>query len=320
MCVKQFFGYSCGHCSIPTLIQCPLASSNPLFPTCGFPAERPIFTGMYCHPCFRVVWNFRVLKEEEEHRERHMKGECFCEVRFEGEDRDRHLRARAANMAVEGMSQGQGYVLHGAQATAPNISMMGQGFPQHHWQQQVPCSENDFVGFFQHDGIRMADPNRSYVQHEGIRMPDHNQSHFQNEGIRMTDHNQSYVKQEGIRMTDPNQSYFQHEGIRMTEPNTSYAIAAGLHNPEGQLMMGEAGSGMRWHTYPPAPQPSRPRHKPQRGQKAAGARAARHSNPIPSEPGPSARDAEPAAGPAGGEVEIMQPMVVSSTIIEERSP
>lgn len=246
-----------------------------------------------------------MLKEEEEHRERHMKGECFCEVRFEGEDRDRHLRARAANMAVEGMSQGQGYVLHGAQATAPNISMMGQGFPQHHWQQQVPFSENDFVGFFQHDGIRM---------------PDHNQSHFQNEGIRMTDHNQSYVKQEGIRMTDPNQSHFQPEGIRMTDPNTSYAIAAGLHNPEGQLMMGEAGSGMRWHTYPPAPQPSRPRHKTQRGQKAAGARAARHSNPIPSEPGPSARDAEPAVTGPAEEVEIMQPMVVSSTIIEENSP
>ncbi|TVY71235.1 hypothetical protein LSUE1_G005554 [Lachnellula suecica] len=78
MCVKEFLGYICGHCSIPTLIKCPLTSSNPTFQPCKYPAERP-----------------KVLRDEELHREQHMAGECPCEVIFDGEDREKRLRPRA---------------------------------------------------------------------------------------------------------------------------------------------------------------------------------------------------------------------------------
>lgn len=89
MCVKEFFGYSCGHCSVPVLRPCPLSWANEHFPPCSMPAERPIFTEEYCHPCARVIWNANVLREEEEHRERHRRLECECEVVFDQEERER---------------------------------------------------------------------------------------------------------------------------------------------------------------------------------------------------------------------------------------
>ncbi|TVY54014.1 hypothetical protein LCER1_G002645 [Lachnellula cervina] len=95
MCVKEFLGYNCGHCSIPVLRACPISQSNPTFPVCQYPAERPIFTNDFCHPCSRIIWNIKVLREEEIHKERHMAGECLCEVIFEGEDREKRLRPRS---------------------------------------------------------------------------------------------------------------------------------------------------------------------------------------------------------------------------------
>ncbi|TVY32663.1 hypothetical protein LSUB1_G006916 [Lachnellula subtilissima] len=95
MCVKEFLGYNCGHCSIPVLRPCPISQSNPTFPVCQYPAERPIFTNDFCHPCSRIIWNIKVLREEETHKERHMAGECLCEVIFEGEDREKRLRPRS---------------------------------------------------------------------------------------------------------------------------------------------------------------------------------------------------------------------------------
>lgn len=62
---------------------------------CKFPAERPIFTNDFCHPCSRILWNIKVLKDEERHKEQHLAGECLCEVIFEGEDREKRLRPRS---------------------------------------------------------------------------------------------------------------------------------------------------------------------------------------------------------------------------------
>ncbi|KAI9053745.1 hypothetical protein LZ554_002696 [Drepanopeziza brunnea f. sp. 'monogermtubi'] len=96
MCVKEFLGYNCGHCSFPYLRKCPITSQNDSYPACHFPAERPIYTNENCHSCARVVWNSRILKEEEEHRARHYMGECDCPVIFDAEDRERQPRPRPA--------------------------------------------------------------------------------------------------------------------------------------------------------------------------------------------------------------------------------
>ena len=94
MCVKEYVGYNCGHCSIPTLRRCPLSISNPMFPVCNWPAERAIHQQEFCHPCSRVVWNSRVLAEEEKHRQHHLDNECGCGVIFPGEDVENHGRYR----------------------------------------------------------------------------------------------------------------------------------------------------------------------------------------------------------------------------------
>jgi hypothetical protein len=84
MCVKEFLGYVCGHCSIPTIKACPLSESSELYPLCQYPAERPIPTGSFCHPCLRVLWNKQVLAEEEKHRQQHLDGTCGCNTVFKG--------------------------------------------------------------------------------------------------------------------------------------------------------------------------------------------------------------------------------------------
>ncbi|KFZ18797.1 hypothetical protein V502_03947 [Pseudogymnoascus sp. VKM F-4520 (FW-2644)] len=93
MCVKEFIGFNCGHCALPTLRACPIASQSPHFPYCRFPAERPITVPENCPSCARVVWNQRTLANEESHREMHYRlgrEECVfegekggCETRFD---------------------------------------------------------------------------------------------------------------------------------------------------------------------------------------------------------------------------------------------
>jgi hypothetical protein len=166
MCVKQFYGYTCGHCSIPTLIPCPLVASNPFFPTCGCPAERPIFTGEYCHACFRVVWNSKVLKDEEEHRALHLRGECACEVRFEGEDLEKILKEETPNGQVEATSHVQLPANHGVfnEAALLSTGHTSHASTQQQWQAHALLSNSNRFGFQQpQEGIRMTDPNQSYT-------------------------------------------------------------------------------------------------------------------------------------------------------------
>lgn len=109
MCIKEFLGYNCGHCSVPLLRRCPLSSSNPVYPPCKYPAERPTFTNEYCHPCARVVWNAKVLKDEEEHRQSHMRGGCSCEVVFPGEEREKK-RSRGGKGKAKAIIDGRNYM------------------------------------------------------------------------------------------------------------------------------------------------------------------------------------------------------------------
>ncbi|OBT89943.1 hypothetical protein VE02_01538 [Pseudogymnoascus sp. 03VT05] len=93
MCVKEFIGFNCGHCALPTLRGCPIVSQSPHFPYCRYPAERPVIVPENCPPCARVVWNQRTLANEESHREMHYRlgrEECVfegekggCETRFD---------------------------------------------------------------------------------------------------------------------------------------------------------------------------------------------------------------------------------------------
>ncbi|KAL5320609.1 hypothetical protein ACEPPN_011419 [Leptodophora sp. 'Broadleaf-Isolate-01'] len=108
MCVKEFLGYNCGHCAIPYLRQCPISASNPTFPPCKFPAERPIFTNENCHPCSRVLWNAKVLADEEKHRQQHANGDCDCPVIFDAADRERRLRPRSGKGKGNGKELTQG--------------------------------------------------------------------------------------------------------------------------------------------------------------------------------------------------------------------
>lgn len=82
MCVKEFDGYICGHCSIPVIRKCPTAEANPQFPPCSIPAERPNHLYQFCHPCSRVKWNIDVLLAENDHKKLHREGRCSCETVF----------------------------------------------------------------------------------------------------------------------------------------------------------------------------------------------------------------------------------------------
>ncbi|CAG8949594.1 hypothetical protein HYFRA_00007827 [Hymenoscyphus fraxineus] len=89
MCTKHFIGFPCGHCSVPTLVKCPLVTSDPRFPICTNPAEQPHQSQTVCHPCSRVLWNNEVLKKENEHKQLHRDGKCTCEIVFQNlEDTD----------------------------------------------------------------------------------------------------------------------------------------------------------------------------------------------------------------------------------------
>jgi hypothetical protein len=200
--------------------------------------------GDYCHPCFRVVWNFKVLQEEEEHRGRHLSGECLCEIIFDREERERRLRESLANEIGEGTSgdQDQHSAQHDiAEGATPHVSTSGEEAQQGFHEPQSHIAQNDCVG-----------------------------------------------------------RYLEQGDVQITNPNQSYAITLGTHELQEQLMIGEAGSGMRWYPYATSSaQPSRPRHKTKRAQKAASATTVRNSKLGQLELG--AGDAEP-----------QQPMVVSS--------
>lgn len=168
MCVKEFYGYDCGHCSIPVLRQCPLSASNPMFPVCALPAERPVYAKENCHPCSRIVWNAKVLKEEEEHRFRHLRGECGCETVFNGEDREKKVRPRPG----KGKGKGKGKVSRGGstsesygtrhdseEATGLEVILAGEtgsAVTREEWEPEAQLAAYDYTGYY-------YDQNHTYV-------------------------------------------------------------------------------------------------------------------------------------------------------------
>lgn len=295
MCVKEFYGYNCGHCSVPILRQCPLSSSNPHYPVCKFPAERPIFTNEFCHPCSRVVWNAKVLKEEEEHRARHLRGECLCEVIFEGEDRQKRLCTRGGKGKGKGTGreidqseqQGDmGVVDHGAFELRT-----GEGEPG-------GCDGRDDVG--EQDGM---ENNMALVKVE------------------------EDVDREGWE-TETQMAAYEYAGYyvdsghnQVIDPEQSYAIAHGGY--------GQEGAGMKWYQHeqqyhqfsalsPPATSIDVLENAP-RGPRASFRRASslptgNYGNPVYDHPGPVHQVA-----PVEAPVVLTQPVVVSSDMMRSES-
>jgi hypothetical protein len=157
MCVKEFYGYDCGHCSIPFLKQCPLSASNPIFPVCALPAERPIYTKENCHPCSRIVWNTKVLREEEEHRGRHIRGECGCEVIFDGEDREKIVtprlgRGKGKGKALEGGTFEQRGERHASEESGGMEIVLaaeaGTAVTREEWEPEAQMAAYNYTGYY----------------------------------------------------------------------------------------------------------------------------------------------------------------------------
>ncbi|PBP26910.1 hypothetical protein BUE80_DR002133 [Diplocarpon rosae] len=164
MCVKEFLGYNCGHCSVPHLRRCPLTLLNASFPDCEYAAERPLFTDENCHACTRILWNDRVLKEEEEHRARHLAGECGCPVVFDGGDRDSH-RLRPRPNKGKGKSKGV------SRSGEDQKTTTREGSNEEHGAQYPVGGYEGQGGDFVYQGIHDMEPSGPHVHASGAHYP-----------------------------------------------------------------------------------------------------------------------------------------------------
>ncbi|KAE8442306.1 hypothetical protein EG329_003506 [Mollisiaceae sp. DMI_Dod_QoI] len=222
MCVKEFLGYNCGHCSIPYLRQCPLTESNPIYPPCKLPAERPIFTNENCHACARVLWNKKVLKEEEAHRQMHREGVCECEVIFDAEERERRMRPRGGKGKGKNRELAHGEHTHGLDR---EISSAGEG---------------DGSGF--HARQAAEDPRVS--QYNGMGGGPGQQQQRQ---TWSTDAKLAAYEYVGYYVGASKQA-----GSALAHVEKGYGFPDGgyVHQEqlwEGQMRIGQPGSGMRWY-------------------------------------------------------------------------
>ena len=218
MCVKDFYGYNCGHCSVPVLRQCPLSASNPHYPVCRFPAERPTITNELCHPCSRVVWNVKVLKEEEEHRILHLQGGCGCEVIFDGEERQKRCPSTRGNYTGKGRENTKD-----GQQKDPEVTKYGTF--EHEFSEAEGNGHGGGCGYEEHPYLQDS---KNIVQVEddiarGSWGPAAQMAAYEYVGY-------------DIENGQP----------QNTHPGRSYAVALGCHEG-GQLSMGEVGSGMKWY-------------------------------------------------------------------------
>jgi hypothetical protein len=227
------------------------------------------------------------LKDEEEHRARHLRGECLCEVIFEGEDREKKLRTRSG----KGKFKGNG--------------------------KEIIRGENGGNGTFGHgaidQGIAKGEPGGCGG---GRRDIGENKSTEHNGVIRMEENcaRQSW-EEEFLMEAYEYVGYYinndESQSSQGTDPGQSYAMACGGYDQQGQLPMGQIGAGMKWYPqdqqYPQPPQlPSAIVVDVPRGPRAI-------SEPIGkcNHPGPVTQVQVPAVR--------TQPMVVSSDMMRTES-
>lgn len=222
MCVKEFLGYNCGHCSIPYLRQCPLTESNPIYPPCKFPAERPIFTNENCHACARVLWNKKVLEEEAQHRLLHENGSCECEVIFDSEERGRRMRPRGAKGKGKMKEIGQGEYNHGH---------------DHH-----TSSAGDGAAIYQ--GHKAGDDSASRTHRRHYPMPAESSSQRQDQEWEAKLAAYEYLGY-FVGGTKRSGSALGHVEKGHGFPEGGYVSQEQLW--EGQLRIGQPGGGMKWY-------------------------------------------------------------------------
>jgi hypothetical protein len=212
------------------------------------PAERPIFTNEFCHPCSRVVWNAKVLKEEEEHRARHLNGDCLCEVIFEGEDREKRLRPRGRKGRGKGKDdteQGEAHDTYhdggGQDAGGPSKNSAGGqagGYTGH--LTEGDCGDHALAvvepgGHGGHGEI--AEERRDSEEHVGVQVV---QVDVQVKGgdEEVNPHQYEYA---GYYFGNGGQS----QGSQATSPEApSYSLYS-----QNQLVIGQEGAGMKFYPY-----------------------------------------------------------------------
>ena len=297
MCVKEFYGYNCGHCSVPVLRQCPLSASDRHYPVCKFPAERPIFTNEFCHPCSRVVWNDKVLKEEGEHRAAHLRGECGCEIIFDGEDREKQCRTRGDKGKGKVRNKGNGIgEQYGSTNGVVDHGKFGQGTAEGEPGGDLWGGRDNEETWGLEDNMQM------------VKVEDASARGSWDPAAQMAAY--EYV------------GYYVENGQGQgTDPEQSYAVALG-GGGQGQLPMGEIGGGMRWcpnqqqqfyHAQQPQPIPyfdNGVKGTPQ-GSRAAFVRATSLPYGRFDCPGP--------VGHVEFRAVLSQPLVVSSDMIRSQS-
>ena len=235
MCVKEFLGYNCGHCSIPYLRKCPVTASNHRFPVCKFPAERPIYANDYCHACTRVLWNAKVLKDEEEHRLRHKRGECNCEVIFDAEERGRRVRPRSGK--GKGKETDVQVLQDGDDTIQGNASNAGG-------EQSVRHDPEEDHGGVQHEDTFDIEP-RNSDNTRRTWIPEARMAAYEYVGYYVAGANDTEYGVDGNEQMDMNTAIAQVEH--------GYGFPPGGHVPQesmwrNQVMLGQPGAGMQWYS------------------------------------------------------------------------
>jgi hypothetical protein len=121
-----------------------------------------------------------VLKEEEEHKGQHMRGECLCEVVFDREERERRLRPRAGKgkgRAVKSERLGEGVGDSGGRSAGwrdieeqtgmdANVAAeAGSSYPRHGWESQAQFAAYEYVGYYVGQGqVQLASPEHTYAE------------------------------------------------------------------------------------------------------------------------------------------------------------
>ena len=120
-----------------------------------------------------------MLKDEEVHKERHLRGECLCEVVFDGEERERRMRPRGGKgkgkaVKTEHVGEGGGDYL-GQNAGPQDIEARtrteangaveaGPSCPQQGWESEAQVAAYAYVGYYVGQGqVQLNTPERAHA-------------------------------------------------------------------------------------------------------------------------------------------------------------
>lgn len=163
MCIKSSMGYSCGHCSAPTLIPCPSSMRDPTFPTCAIAAIRIDYTADMCHPCICAVHECKQDQAYQMHAEMHREDMWHCDEIFSDEER------RSKEIAV--ISRNKRNMWEWEHACRNGMEPRGHRRAQHNEKHQARHEvrkklEEGVGGYPQQYELREQEPRLQYFQHQ----------------------------------------------------------------------------------------------------------------------------------------------------------